>query len=219
MNKSVGFLKLWGEIMKKILLWALCMLCTTAIIPFCVGIKLRDPIQISEENAVNSTQNSISATSEATTDEEAICCTAMEYIKESTDAETKKAILSICANNYFYTKEIDKKAPVLKISTYSDSLLKELKELFGEGVYEFTYKGNKVYIPIVMVSSGHISTSDEYPYIREIASPWDTFSDNYPLENPEECGISVAGIEYLCQSSSTASEALEWYLPDFEIKI
>ncbi len=211
--------------MKKIILWSICFLLLTALIPFCVGITSKKNKAIKPANS-NITEKIVETTVTeetekiALTEEEldTICCMAMEYINEDTDKQTKLAILSLCANNYLCFKKENNTLPDINISTYSDNSLKELRSILSKGLVEFLYKGNMVYIPLVKISSGHTVTSDEYPYIQEVASPWDTLEDGFNIDKQDQCGISVAGIEYLCKNSSTAEEAISWYLPDFEIK-
>lgn len=208
--------------MKKLFLWSLCILCVIVFIPFCVGINWNkttptESTQTEIENSNNNKAENTTNLSISSEDEDAICCISMEYIDKNTDDETKKAILALCANNYFYNKSNNQNQNLLEISTYDDNLLTQLREIFRKGVPELFYNRNIVYIPIVKINSGYTATCDEYPYIKSIASPWDMFSDDYPPKNSEECGISVAGIEYLCKNSYNATEALRWYLPDFEM--
>lgn len=216
-NKSVGFMKLCGEIMKKTFLWALCILCITAIVPFCANSNKYYPLKTEKYTTEDSTRNTHNTT-ESTADEDYICCVSMEYIDESTDIETKKAVLSLCSNNYYYLKSKEKEIHDPEISTYSDTLLKELKGILAQGVPELSYNGDMVYIPIVKANNGYTATSDEYPYIKSVASPWDLLENRTVNADSGECGISISGIEYLCKNSTTAVDALKWYLPDFQIE-
>ena len=192
-----------------------------ALIPFCVGITTEDNYAVKTvSNYISKSANDTTTTEtyeniELTENElDAICCSAMEYIKEDTDIQTKLAVLSLCTNNYIFEKKENTANNDMQISSYSDDLLEELRQIMSKGLVEFVYEGKTVYIPFIKRSSGYTVTSDEYPYIQEIASPWDRTAN----ENHTECGISVAGIEYLCNNSSTAEDALRWYLPNFEIK-
>lgn len=211
--------------MKKIILWSICFLLLTALIPFCVGVTSVKNANSNPVNSYLSKSSNITSATEVTknielSEEElnSICCMTMKYVKDDTDNQAKLAILSLCANNYLCLKRENNALPDMQISTYSDELLADLRNILSKGLVEFSYKGNMVYIPLVNISPGYTVTSDEYPYIQEVASPWDTLEEGYNTKNQNECGISITGIEYLCRNSSTAEEATAWYLPDFEIK-
>lgn len=78
-------------------------------------------------------------------------------------------------------------------------------------------KNEKVFIPYSKISCGYTLKSEDCKYITSVASPWDCFSQEYD-ENAECIGVSVNGINYLCQNGASAEQALKWYLPEFEIK-
>ena len=78
-------------------------------------------------------------------------------------------------------------------------------------------KEEKVFIPYSQISCGYTLDSEYCMYIMSVASPWDCFSQDYD-EKAECIGVSVNGINYLCQSGAGAEQALKWYLPHFEIK-
>lgn len=78
-------------------------------------------------------------------------------------------------------------------------------------------KNEKVFIPYSQISCGYTLDSEDCVYIMSVASPWDCFSQGYD-ENAECVGVSVSGINYLCQNGASAEQALKWYLPEFEIK-
>lgn len=80
-----------------------------------------------------------------------------------------------------------------------------------------TVKNKKVLIPYSQISCGRTLDSEDCEYITSVASPWDCFSQSYD-ENAECIGVSIIGINYLCQSGASAEKALKWYLPEFEIK-
>lgn len=80
-----------------------------------------------------------------------------------------------------------------------------------------TVKNEKIFIPYSQTSCGYTLDSEDCEYITSVASPWDCFSQDYD-ENTECIGVSVNGINYLCQNGATAEQALKWYLPEFEIK-
>ncbi len=80
-----------------------------------------------------------------------------------------------------------------------------------------TVKNKKVFIPYSQLSCGYTLDSEDCEYITSVASPWDCFSKEYD-ENAECIGVSINGINYLCQNGASAEQALKWYLPEFEIK-
>lgn len=213
--------------MKKIFLWGLCFLLAIAIIPFITGIingKNKADLHINfasinKPKAATASESADLSITLTNKDIETIVCLTMEYIEEDTDKETKRAILSICTNNYIKSKADNNISPQVEISSYNDNLLKELTEIYNNGIYELRYQNNIVYIPVVSFSHGYIATNDEYPYIEAVASPWDTLCAEYNDSKKSECGVSLYGIEYLCKSHSDAESALRWYLPDFEMNL
>lgn len=80
-----------------------------------------------------------------------------------------------------------------------------------------TLGNEKVFIPYSDISCGYTLDSEDCEYITSVASPWDCFSQEYD-ENAECIGVSVNGINCLCQNGASAEQALKWYLPHFEIK-
>ena len=213
--------------MKKIFLWGLCFLLVTAIIPFSTGIirqNSKADLNITaheEDNIVDATKASPANSQSVLTDKdtEIIVTTAMEYIGENSDKQTKLAILSLCANNYIYNLNEKNQAEATETSRYSDKLLQELTDIYNSGIYELRYSGEIVYIPLVTLCPGYTVTSEAYPYIQAVASPWDALSDEFTLNKDYNCGISLYGIEYLCKNTSDAGSALRWYLPDFEFTL
>ena len=88
-----------------------------------------------------------------------------------------------------------------------------------DGVYEKTLCQNDkaFYIPYSYLSNGTTKTDEEFPYIQNVASPWDCYSNEYD-EDSDCIGISLYGLNYLCKKGYDYASALKWYLPDFEIK-
>lgn len=79
-----------------------------------------------------------------------------------------------------------------------------------------TLNGKTKFIPYCDSSNGATSKSKDYTYLCSVASPWDCFSEQY--DSQAECaGVSLNGLNYLCQNGYSAEEALKWYLPNFEI--
>lgn len=212
--------------MKKIIIWSIFLLLVIALIPMFSGIKGLETPKIIQNNTKNKEKSLHSVTTadetipeQKLTDEETeiIVCKVMEHITEEADTETKKAMLAICKNNYLYLKAQGVSEFETEISKYSDSFFEELKTLYSENEYILLYDNKQVAIPMVPQNGGFTATSDEYPYIESVASPWDTFSNNYIRGAIYPCGVSIYGIEYLCRQGLNWQEALMWYLPSFTI--
>lgn len=77
--------------------------------------------------------------------------------------------------------------------------------------------GEIKYVPYSETSNGNTIKSDSYDYLCAVASPWDCFDKNFD-EQAECVGVSIGGIDYLCQNGMSAEEALKWYLPNFEVQ-
>lgn len=110
---------------------------------------------------------------------------------------------------YFSKDELDnsKKEYYSKIESIVNSMDKK----------NLSVKEEKVFIPYSQISCGYTLDSEYCMYIMSVASPWDCFSQDYD-EKAECIGVSVNGINYLCQNGASAEQALKWYLPHFEIK-
>ena len=73
------------------------------------------------------------------------------------------------------------------------------------------------HIPYCDTSNGNTFENKKYDYLCSVASPWDCYSESY--NKSTECvGVSLNGVDYLCQNGASAEEALKWYLPESEIK-
>ena len=80
-----------------------------------------------------------------------------------------------------------------------------------------TIDGEIKYIPFSKASRGYTQADEKYPYLCEVASPWDCFDADFD-KNAECTGVSLSGINHLCQNGCSAEEAIRWYLPGAEIK-
>lgn len=211
--------------MKNILKYGIIILIIVTLIPFASGIKglsITPKASDNKSGIIKSnekvTDNKDNSEKKLSAEEiEIILAKVMEHITESAHTETKKAMIAICKSNYIYMKEQGETNFDIDISKYSDDFLDELINLYKDNEYSITYKGSLVPIPMVPQNGGYTSTSDEYPYIEPIASPWDTFSRTYIRDAIYPCGVSIYGIGYLCENGMTYKEALLWYLPDFDI--
>lgn len=211
--------------MKKTFIWGLAFLFLVALFPLTSGIKEYDKrtnTELAKTNAVSSNSSSrdeYENNAEPTIKEiEIIVCKVMEHITEDAHAETKKALLAVCKNNYLYLKKQGFTDFEAEISKYSDSFFEELCSLYKESEYKILLDGKSVPIPLTEQNGGFTATNDEYPYILRVASPWDTFSENYVRGAEYAGGISIYGISYLCENGMKWNEALKWYMPNFEIK-
>lgn len=72
------------------------------------------------------------------------------------------------------------------------------------------------YIPYYDTSNGNTVDSEKYDYLCSVASPWDCYTESYS-ESTECIGVSISGVDYLCQNGADAEDALKWYLPKFKI--
>ncbi|MGN0449042.1 MAG: hypothetical protein ACI4G0_01585 [Ruminococcus sp.] len=79
-----------------------------------------------------------------------------------------------------------------------------------------TVHNEKFFIPYSQSSCGYTLDSEDCEYITSVASPWDCFSQSYD-ENSQCVGVSINGINYLCNNGAGAEQALKWYLPEFQI--
>ena len=81
---------------------------------------------------------------------------------------------------------------------------------------ELTLQNSHRFVPVSLLSSGQTLTSDDYPYLSSVASPWDCLDQDFEEENA--CvGVSMCGVNYLCTRGYSAEEALLHYLPDFAV--
>ncbi|MBR2724974.1 MAG: hypothetical protein IKB72_06005 [Ruminococcus sp.] len=202
--------------MKKLTIICFCLLIPIIIIPLTSVINLNKTHKTEEATHI-STNDEVDVYELSEEEADYIACNAMMYINENNHNGTKEALIAICRNNFLFEEENNISHKEIKIANYSDTLLKELKETLKKEINIFLDK-NRVYIPIEEISAGFIATSDEYPYISPVASPWDVFNEKYSKEVSQNCGISVAGINYLCEKGYDSLEALKWYLPNFTIK-
>lgn len=201
--------------MKKVILWVFCFLLLIIFIPICAGIKTNDTNKTN--TSVTEPTETANKTELSQQEIEYVVCNVMEFITEDCNEECKAAVLTLCVNNAIYSKINNIELSATQISDYSDEFREELITMYENSVPTLLFEGNIVYIPIADSSPGYTVTDKTYPYILSVASPWDKFDENYNQNNTYPCGVSVNGIEYLCQSGSTCEEALKWYLPNFII--
>ena len=177
------------------------------------------PISLSFENINTKTDRLSEEKTEtqavfAATDDELIINYALKFAKTEFCDETLKVLIAVALNN----SEVNPGEICSETENSNGKLYKKLKSLLDESKTEITYNNEKVYIPITELSAGYISTSDEYPYIESVASPWDCTSKDYVYDKEYSSGISVYGIDYLCKEGYSGKESLAYYLCGFEIK-
>jgi hypothetical protein len=69
-------------------------------------------------------------------------------------------------------------------------------------------------IPFAAISNGCTVVGTDFPYLSPVASPWDCL--NAQADEQAACvGVSLYGVEYLCEQGYSAEQALCYYLPGF----
>lgn len=174
---------------------------------------------VTKENKEINTKPSTSVLAEISTEstenseeKEYLLSLAVSLSDESFCDEGLKAALAIAKNNFEYEKDS------ISITAYSDEIYDKLEKLYDELDVSLLYQGECVYIPTAELTCGSTVTSQDYPYIKAVASPWDCFSEDFIYGKDYSNGISMYGINYLCNEGFSYKEALKWYLPDFDIK-
>lgn len=203
------------ETMKKNIIWCVSLLLLSIVIPMTAVIRFTDDSEKAKNDSFTPSDNSVVKLTED--DAEYIVSTVMEYVDEDSPKEAINAIIAICKNNYLYYMENDMSPDSVDISNYSDEFYLELSSMYEENRIEILYNNEHVYIPLTSLSGAHTSTSDEYPYMSAVASPWDVFSPDYNSDREYSCGVSMYGVKHICAEGGSAAEALRWYLPSFKI--
>lgn len=106
----------------------------------------------------------------------------------------------------------------MKANNYSDKeLYSRVKRIYDSDSELYLHKGDEsCYIPYAELSGGVTERDENYPFLCPVASPWDCFDERYSADS--RCvGVSLRGVNYLCEQGYSAEEALRHYLPDFEI--
>ena len=191
------------------------------------------PLAISKNFTQNTLKQTIFAKSEQSGNkdiktkdfsEESLCSLVAALYREEYSEEALKAMAIILHTNYKTKPEsFDfNDTNVFLPENKADNSLKENFNIIRAAVNEVYDKtlcqnDKAFFIPYSYLSDGTTKTDDEFPYIQSIASPWDCYSNEYDEDN--YCvGISLYGLNYLCENGYDYSSALKWYLPDFEIK-
>lgn len=193
--------------MKKRLAAIICLLIIMGILPLAV-------VRISGENkgiTNASTPDSIQAQNKSS-DISEVCAYAEKLCREDFCDEAIKAAVIIANTNY----DIDDN----KENNNSNSeLLKRIESVYNSNKELYiAYDGEKRFIPYSYCSNGSTVKSEDYEYIKSAASPWDCYCDEYSPDLTCE-GVSMYGVNYLCENGFSAEEALKWYLNGSEVGI
>ena len=182
------------------------------------------PTDNSTENSEKSTikpQQESSESKAELTDAELCGMVAANY-DESYCEETLKALAVILYTNYCLAPD-DYDLKDSRICILESNAENSVKENYNtihspvSAVYKkaLCSNGKVLYIPFTSSTNGKTSSSSEYPYLTAVASPWDSYSN---ANDDEHCGVSLNGINYLCNDGYSYAQALQWYLPDFTIQ-
>lgn len=182
------------------------------------------PTDNSTENSEKSTikpQQESSESKAELTDAELCGMVAANY-DESYCEETLKALAVILYTNYCLAPD-DYDLKDSRICILESNAENSVKENYNtiKSAVSAVYKkalcsnGKVLYIPFTSSTNGKTSSSSEYPYLTAVASPWDSYSN---ANDDEHCGVSLNGINYLCNNGYSYAQALQWYLPDFTIQ-
>lgn len=182
------------------------------------------PTDNSTENSEKSTikpQQESSESKAELTDAELCGMVAANY-DESYCEETLKALAVILYTNYCLAPD-DYDLKDSRICILESDAENSVKENYNtiKSAVSAVYKkalcsnGKVLYIPFTSSTNGKTSSSSEYPYLTAVASPWDSYSN---ANDDEHCGVSLNGINYLCNDGYSYAQALQWYLPDFTIQ-
>lgn len=196
--------------MKKLTIICIILALLSVAIPLFLSYPVATKNQV---NATSPTENAKAVFMDKNS-EDTIIRETMKFADESYCDETLKALIVLVRNNLDVCPSENSTEEYEKNAEFSQRLKKLLKDTYTK----LSYNGKKVYIPFTELSSGSISTSDEYPYINPTASPWDCLSPKFVYGKEYTQGISLFGIDYLCKEGSSYEEALAYYLEGFEIK-
>lgn len=174
----------------------------------------------SEESTIKPQQESSESKAELTDAE--LCGMVAANYDESYCEETLKALAVILYTNYCLAPD-DYDLKDSRICILESNAENSVKENYNtiKSAVSAVYKkalcsnGKVLYIPFTSSTNGKTSSSSEYPYLTAVASPWDSYSN---ANDDEHCGVSLNGINYLCNDGYSYAQALQWYLPDFTIQ-
>lgn len=203
--------------MKEKIAAIILMFLLMALLPF---IAAKCSQSSADSKTTMSTADTPSKTDEQNDYEKILCALTAAKYKDNYCNETIKALAVIQNTNYridpdsfsdedFLYKE-NASGNILETYTEIEKAVKSVKEK------TLCINNKAFFIPFSDSSNGLTGLSDEYEYIQSVASPWDCFLKDYD-ENTNCVGVSLSGINYLCNNGANYTEALKWYLPNFDI--
>jgi len=203
--------------MKHRFLWLLSFLLIMAIIPMFSFFNLQDIFKQIDLN------NNATADSAKSSPKQKLYLAVASVYNTKWNNDTIKAA-AILAN----TNLLSEQSGLLKIKTVDelkqqwpndfDAVYKKIVESADDaGNKKLVFNDEIKYIPYISLSSGETITSQEYPYLQIIASPWDVMMRNAGDIDSKACGVSLSGIDYLISQGANVEDALLWYLPEFDI--
>lgn len=203
----------------------------TAVTSNSTADKTSEPATANEpsksETAVETTTESAvkenSETEKSLLSESDLCGMVAAKYNENYCEETLKALAVILYTDYnvspddYDLSDIDICLPESKAENSVKENYNKIKSAVSS-VYKKTLcaDGKAFYIPFCDFTNGKTSTNSEYPYLTAVASPWDSYVNT---EEKDYYGVSLNGINFLCNDGYNYEEALRWYLPNFKIQI
>ena len=183
----------------------ICLLALMALLPAAV-------VNISGKSAENSISTDDSA--KAADEKDKLICEYAENISDISFCDEALKVAVIIANSNYFSDDFETN----KNFNSNSELYKKIRTIYNSNKELYiTYNSEVVFIPCSFCSDGNTKTSEKYPYLCPVASPWDCGCSHYSKEN--ECtGVSMYGIDHLCKKGYTAENALKYYLPLLEVK-
>lgn len=191
----------------------LCLLIVMGMLPTAVVSLSKSGKAAAEASATVDSAEETAASTKKNDASKNIISSAADICAEDFCDEALKAAVIIANTNYKAAGEVS------DTDYNSDSeLFKRLENIYNSKKELYiTYDDQIRYIPRSYCSNGVTKNSEKYDYIRSVASPWDCESEEYSEENICE-GVSMYGVNYLCENGYSAEEALKWYLPESNVK-
>ena len=202
--------------MRNVLTISFIMLLILSAVPITGAYLSKTEPQPHEVHSNNENETILTDTNSKESDY--VCYQAANMCHEDFCDEAIKAAICIAKNNLRFFTENNKEKDTVNTDNVSLSIVKKVKKLSKELKTEIKYNEKCVFIPTSSLSNGATKTDSRFPYITAVASPWDCQSEEYIYSKEYNSGISMQGINYLCENDCSYIEALKWYLPEFDIK-
>lgn len=169
-------------------------------------------VNISGKSAENSVATNDSA--ESSDDKSIKICSYAEKLSNNNFCDEALKAAVIIANTNYLSGNFEKTGNF----NSNAELFNKIHKIYNSNKENYLSHNNKaVFIPSSVCSNGNTISSEKYPYLRPAASPWDSECGEFS-EDSECTGVSMYGINYLCQKGYTAENALKYYLPLLEVK-